>query len=304
MEWLSLVRCPKCSGALAEAGNGWACDGCATRYPSAGRVPDLVAEYAEAAHVEDDYEDDPRRSVGRVRRVYNAGRRAFEVSLIAAEAQRHGRLVDVVDVGSGDPTQPGGYHARIRPFARRLLGIEPSRPVVLGATPTASVGVVRAIGELPVVREASADVILSFSALDHCLDPHLTLVNMATALRPGGLAIVDLKNAAAWYRPLYDRAPRWLKRRVAPHEHEHPWSFSPALLAPRLLAAGFVDVAFVDAYYAAPFAASAALNVVPTWSGEHACARALAAIDRVGHTVAPGRGGIFIALARTPANGR
>lgn len=297
MEWLSLLRCPKCAGDVVPEGDAWACAPCGSPVPRAGRVPDLLRAAPGTAAIEDDYEEDPGRRAGRLRRLYNRLRRGFETATVAREAERLGRPVDVLDVGSGDPTAPGSYHAGIMPFARVYLGLEPSLPIAAAARPTERVGVARASGELGVVREAAFDVALCFSALDHCADPQLVLANMALALRPGGCAIVDGKNARAWYRPLYDRSPAWLRRRVAPHEHAHPWNFSPRTIRASLGAVGLAGVETLDVFYLAPFVRSPRLDWVAARLGDARSLAWLGAVDRVGRAVGPGRGGVFIARA-------
>jgi hypothetical protein len=107
-----------------------------------------------------------------------------------------------------------------------------------------------------------------------------------------------LKNGAAWYRPVFDRLPRWLARRLAPHEHRHPFEFGPRELKGRLEAAGFREIALYDCFYAAALLRTRRLDSIARLGGRERWRAVLGTIDRVGHALAPGRGGVIIALAR------
>lgn len=146
-------------------------------------------------------EKDTWRRSGAVRRLYHGLRWRLQLDLIDNEVHRLGRLLDIVDIGSSDPTGDGTYHSLITPLARTYLGVEPSLRSVKSAVPTANVGVVRGSGEQPLLRPKAVDVALCFFALDQCFDPDLVIANIAKALRDGGCAMIELKNANAWYRP-------------------------------------------------------------------------------------------------------
>jgi SAM-dependent methyltransferase len=296
--WLNLVCCPNCRGKIETRERTWRCSGCKIVYPSAGVVPDFLTGTVAAEGIEDDYEKDPRRNSGALRRIYHDLRRSFQVELISNEAQRLGRLLDIVDIGSSDPTGRGTYHSRIKPLARTYLGIEPSLPLVQSAVPTAKVGVVRGSAEQSLLADNAVDVIICFSALDHCADPKIVLVNVAKALRDGGCAMIELKNANSWYRPFYDHSPRWLQKRVAPSEHAHAWNFSPELVVSRLRAASFSSVDIYDLLYLSPFLRTKRLDWVSELFGTERIRRWLGRADAFGHRVGTGRGGTFLALAR------
>jgi SAM-dependent methyltransferase len=166
------------------------------------------------------------------------------------------------------------------------------------AMPTEKVGIVRGSGEQVLLRPNSIDVAVCISALDHCLNPDLVLSNIANALRDGGCAVIELKNARAWYRPLYDHSPRRLQRLMAPAEHAHPWNFSPELLASRLLAASFRTVDLHDFLYLAPFLRTRRLDWLSGLIGAQRLDKLLSSTDSLGHVLAPGRGGTFVACAR------
>jgi len=296
--WQNLLHCPKCFGKIECLAGRWRCVACEREYPSAGQAPDFLSGNAGAEEIEDDYEKDPRRGGGTLRRFCHDFLRTFEVGVIASEVERLGRALDIVDIGASDPTGVGTYHDRIKPLARTYLGVEPSLPLVRSAVPTSTVGVVRGSGEQDLLRPGVIDVAICFAALDHCLDPGLVLSNMAKALRDGGCALIDLKNVDAWYRPMYDHAPRWLQRRVAPCEHAHPWNFSPKFLASRLRAASFRTVEIHDFFYVAAFLRTKYLDWMPPLLGAERCQRWLRRAEAIGQGLAPGRGGTLVALAR------
>jgi SAM-dependent methyltransferase len=296
--WLNLLQCPVCFGKIEWRAHHWPCIACGKIYPSAGLVPDFLTANARAEGIEDDYERDPRRRSGEVQRLYHELRRSFQLELIRNEAGRLGRLLDIVDLGASDPTGTGTYHSRIIPLARTYLGVEPSLPLVQSAVPTAKVGVVRGSAEQSLVRANAVDLAICFSALDHCVDPDLVLVNVAKALRDGGCAMIELKNANAWYRPFYDHSPRWLQRRVAPSEHAHPWNFCPTSLTRRVQGASFRIVEIYDFLYFAPLLKTRRFDWIIRLLGKERSRRSLGRADAFAHAVVPGRGGSFMALAR------
>ena len=64
MEWLSLIRCPTCSGPIRHDGEGmFRCSGCNANYPAAGSVPDFIAREGDTAApgIELDYDYHLRR---------------------------------------------------------------------------------------------------------------------------------------------------------------------------------------------------------------------------------------------------
>ncbi len=64
MEWLSLIRCPTCSGTIRHDGEGmFRCSGCNANYPAAGSVPDFIAREGDIAApgIELDYDYHLRR---------------------------------------------------------------------------------------------------------------------------------------------------------------------------------------------------------------------------------------------------
>ena len=208
MEWLSLIGCPTCSGTIRHDGEGmFRCSGCNANYPAAGSVPDFIAREGDIAApgIELDYDYHLRRHHGSLRGLYNRFCRSLELQLIKREADRLGRSIDMLDVGCGNPTRSNTtYHAQLFPLARLYLGVEPSLPLACRVHPLPSVGLVRASGELRVLKDRVVDMAMSFRALDRCADPDRTLANMAAALRPGGRILISLVNKNIWYgaRPI------------------------------------------------------------------------------------------------------
>jgi SAM-dependent methyltransferase len=287
-------------------GESLCCGACGATYGFAGSAPDFLGENGEVGGVETDWDyHAPERPPGRLRSIYRDGRRALELKLVAREAERAGRPLDILDLGCGDPGRTGSYHARLQPFSRLYLGVEPSHSIVsrLGPCrlgPQAAGGVVRASGELPVVRDAVVDLAVSFSSLDHCVEPPRVLANLARALRPGGAALIDLRNPAAWYKRSFERMPGWPARLWQRSHDPHNWRFTPADLARALAAAGFEEIEIHDVFYLEAVLPRRGLDWLPRLLGEGACAGACRLADRLGRRLAPRRGGNFIAMARKP----
>lgn len=163
------------------------------------------------------------------------------------------------------------------------------------------VGIVRANGELCCVRNNAVDVALCFSALDHCVEPDRVLANMASALRPGGCALIDLRNCNAWHKMVFRWLPACMTQRLRLAEDSHDWHFSPRDLARRLEAVGFHEIQLYDIFYLDIFCRLLPGRVLD-WGlsllGEQLCTAALRVADRLCHFIAPHCGGNFIALAR------
>lgn len=301
MEWLNLIQCLMCSGPIRPDGGGvFRCTACYATYPAAGSVPDFVGRSGDVTkEVEVDYDYHLRRRHGSLRRLYNRFCRSLELQLIRGEADRLGRPLDMLDVGCGDPTRSNGtYHAQLFPLARVYIGIEPSQPLASRVRPLPSVGLVRANGELRVLRDEVVDIALSFRALDRCVDPSRVLANMATALRPGGCILIKLVNEDVWYKAISNRVRKMLARRSPPPRRRS--KMSPDDLKQLLESLGFQDVELYDFFYLSGPLQSKALDRVVALLGERLCAAMLRQVDRLGRLIAPRRGGMFLALARKP----
>jgi len=266
-------------------------------------VPDFLAREGDSAApgIELDYDYHLRRRHGSLRGLYNRFCRSLELQLIKREADRLGRSIDMLDVGCGNPTRSNTtYHAQLFPLARLYLGVEPSLPLACRVQPLPSVGLVRASGELRVLKDRVVDMAMSFRALDRCADPDRTLANMAAALRPGGRILISLVNKNIWYGALSNRLRGMLAQRLSPDETRRGEEMSPSDLRRRLESVGFHDVELYDLLYFSGPLKSKAFNRVLDLFGEQRCAAALRQVDHLGRRIAPGRGGMFVAVARKP----
>lgn len=303
MEWLNLIQCPVCSAPIRANGHGmFRCSGCSAKYPAAGKVPDFMSRDGETAEgIEVDYDYHLRRRHGSLRRLYNRFCRELELQLVKREADRLGRPLDMVDVGCGDPTRSGNtYHAQLFPLARIYLGVEPSLPLARRVQAGPSIGLVRASGELRVLRDQVMDIAMSFRALDRCVDPNRALANMAAALRPEGRILITLVNKDIWYRAASDRLRGMLARGLSPNGSRRGAEMSPSDLKGRLESVGFQDIELYDLIYFSGLLQGKGLDRFVDLFGERWSAAALRRIDRIGQLIAPQRGGMFIALARKP----
>jgi len=306
MEWLNLIQCLTCSGPIRHDSEGaFCCSGCNATYPAAGSVPDFIAREGDTAApgIELDYDYHLRRHHGSLRGLYNRFCRSLELQLIKREADRLGRSLDMLDVGCGNPTRSNStYHGKLFPLARLYLGIEPSLPLACRVHPLPSVGLVRASGELRVLKDRVVDMAMSFRALDRCADPDRTLANMAAALRPGGRILISLVNKNIWYRAASNRLRGMLAHGRSSNDSRRSEEMSPNDLRRRLESVGFQDVELYDLLYFSGPLKSKAFNRVLDLFGEQWCAAALRQVDRVGRLIAPGRGGMFVAVARKAQN--
>lgn len=89
-------------------------------------------------------------------------------------------------------------------FGKRLLAGGNGRA---GTAPPAA-RFVRGLGEEIPLRDDAVDALLCKGALDHFMDPSLTLAEIGRVLKPGGLVVVALAN----YDSLSCRLGRWLDR--------------------------------------------------------------------------------------------
>jgi len=112
-----------------------------------------------------------------------------------------------------------------------VIGVEPSnRMIRFGPEflakhePEIGARFVRGLGEEIPLRSATVDSVLCKGAMDHFMDPALTMREIARVLRPGGRAVIAIAN----YDSLSCRLGRWLDRGNGPIENnDHPYYNPP-----------------------------------------------------------------------------
>ncbi|MCZ6558150.1 MAG: methyltransferase domain-containing protein [SAR324 cluster bacterium] len=139
-------------------------------------------------------------------------------------------------------------------FAGFALGLEPSNRMIRfaqlmarrqGNTVRGRVLLLRSLAEAMPIRENCLDAVLCKGAMDHFIDPHMALAEIARILKPGGRAVVALAN----YDSLSCRLGRRLdilQRRLRPGyaPADHPYFEPPPDHMTRF---GFRDIATLPA---------------------------------------------------------
>jgi SAM-dependent methyltransferase len=221
-EWLSLLACPACAGALAD---DFSCTGCGETWPAPDGIPQLRLPVAGQTET--------------VRRFYDAApfpgyppNDSLTWLRTRAERSAFARLLDasvpgdarIAEIGCGTG-QMSLYLARAD---RMVVGCDLSRGALsLGAAAARRWGVDRArfvecdLGRLP-LREGAFDVVYCSGVLHHTPDPRASVRAIAGAVRPGGMIVIGLYN-------LYARIPLRLRRVVARLTNYRWIPFDPVL---------------------------------------------------------------------------
>jgi SAM-dependent methyltransferase len=129
----------------------------------------------------------------------------------------------------------GHFSSSVRPLPGLVIGVEPSNRMIRfgqhvlakqqpGDPPLPdALKFVRGLGEEIPLRSDSVDAVLCKGALDHFMDPALTVAEIARVLRPGARVVIALAN----YDSLSCRLGRWLDRgrsaeEIGPHPFYEP----------------------------------------------------------------------------------
>jgi len=96
-------------------------------------------------------------------------------------------------------------------------------------------------GELPdvlaAVGDASLDVVMCVSVLEHLRDPQAALAEFRRVVRPGGVVLINVPSW--WGKRMLELSAFRLGLSPADSIDDHKWYFDPRDLWPRLVAAGF-----------------------------------------------------------------
>jgi SAM-dependent methyltransferase len=207
-DFLDLLACPACQGALDSA---WACQGCDAQYTATDGIPDLrLAGDARTDLVRQFYGHAPFPGY--------RPRDSLEALRARAERSEFARLLDcaiapdarILEIGCGTG-QMSLYLAR---GMRIVIGADLTRASLqLGAAAAERFGVagvqfVETDLHRPGLRAGAFDVVYASGVLHHTPDPRASFAQMLPLLRPGGMIVIGLYNGFA-------RLPLRLRRAVA-----------------------------------------------------------------------------------------
>lgn len=256
---LEVLRCPVCSGGLAESGDALSCTGCGRSYPVVDGIPSLlddslpgirekraeIAGWVEKAKAESWYEPDDEvdavlpyvcRDLGWDASDWRATEHSFTVLL--------DRYVEpgmrVLEVGAAKCW--GAQH--LVPLGCEYVGTDlladPSIGLGRGAFYAARVGDflrVQADAEHLPFGDDSFDLVYAVAALHHALDLSRMVSEMARVARRGGV-VAGLNEGTRSLRSSPDAPDQAAEKELGINEHVHTvwayvWSFARAGLRVR-----------------------------------------------------------------------
>lgn len=104
---------------------------------------------------------------------------------------------DVLDVGCGDGRTLGTW---IAPRAKSYIGVDISKPAIaLAKEAGLDARLIEDAGELG-LPDQSVDVVTCVEVLEHLFSPQLAVREIRRVLRPGGVVLFSVPNAAYWRR--------------------------------------------------------------------------------------------------------
>jgi len=196
-EFLDLLACPACEGALAPDAS---CAGCGTVYPENGGIPNLrVVPDSRTEVVRRFYEEAPFPGY--------PPRDSLEWLRARAERSEFARLLDraipgdarIVDLGCGT----GQMTLYLASGNRLVIGADLTRASLeLGAAAARRfrldrVQFVETDLHRPGLRKGSFDIVYSSGVLHHPPDPRAAFGRMAQLARAGGMIVLGLYNSVA-----------------------------------------------------------------------------------------------------------
>lgn len=161
----------------------------------------------------------------------------FGVWLSGRQIRRHVRSFDgltVADVGCG---YEATFARRVLPSVERAVLLDVSLDPELKAAPKVEAIEGALPGTLAGVDDASVDVALCTSVLEHLWEPQQTLAEMRRILRPGGVCLVNVPSwRGKWFLEL---SAFRLGLSPADEMNDHKSYYEPRDLWPMLVQAGF-----------------------------------------------------------------
>ena len=161
----------------------------------------------------------------------------FGVWLSGRQIRRHVRSFDgltIADVGCG---YEATFARRVLPSVERAVLLDVSLDPELKAAPKVEAIEGALPGTLAGVDDASVDVALCTSVLEHLWEPQQTLAEMRRILRPGGVCLVNVPSwRGKWFLEL---SAFRLGLSPADEMNDHKTYYDPRDLWPMLVQAGF-----------------------------------------------------------------
>lgn len=204
-----------------------------------------LPEYPSEERIDADFDwDESFRRERFERWMRNPFMRAWTMSMLMLKPSREGRAMRLIhryapagrmlDIGCGD----GRLLARAAALGYDVLGVEPSAKMASKAA--------RRIGRERVhvgrvsefdLPDASFDLVVTVSYMEHEPAPLLALQRMRRLLKPGGVCVHKTPNYSTWLRKILGQ--RWSGYRWP----EHVQYFTPTTLGRLINSAGFETVA-------------------------------------------------------------
>jgi SAM-dependent methyltransferase len=154
----------------------------------------------------------------------------------------------------------------------------------------------RGIGEALPFADASFEIVLVHSTLDHCIDASRTLDECGRVLVPGGILSIVLNNDRSWAKRL---APGEARRRRLQASRHHNVFVSGTGMVREVRRRGYSVEYFRGGRYL--LLPPSLLKGATRAMGTRAMTRTMRLCDRVGDALAPRLGGDFYLLARKGA---
>lgn len=275
---------------------GWRCATCRRVFPRRDAYVDFVAPLPPHMRekVETDFSDQH----------YALADEPYWAPLVAVTHEYSARYAELFAQLMGPPRRcldigrslvaDGRLKPHLRPFERRLSAycvLDPDARQL--ACQDSRIFMARGIGEALPFADASFEIVLFHSALDHCVDYAKALDECGRVLVPGGMLSIVLNNNGSWAKRL---ARKEAERRRAKAAEHHNVFFSATGMVDELRGRGYAIVQLRGLRYL--LLPASALNRLHRALGPRRLTQLMRVVDRLGAAVAPRLGGDFHLLAR------
>ena len=290
----SRLSCPLCRGRLRSHVEDWYCEACARSFPRVGDYVDFLDALPpdSANKVETDFCEH-----------YQLPCEPYWESLNTVTKEYSTRLAGMLANGTAPPRRCLDIgrslvaEGRIKPH---LLAYERSLSVYCVIDPDPGqlqchddrIFMARGVGEALPFADASFEIVLIHSSLDHFFDYSQGLDECNRVLVPGGILSIGLNNDGSWAKRLMKQEAR--TRRAIASQH-HNVFFSGTGMLKELRRRGYSVVHFRGLRFL--LLPAFVLNRIHRLLGASAMANLMRFVDRVGNVLAPRLGGDFHVLA-------